>query len=327
MTNGGGGPPPLSAIPRHAFYSNGGGANHAVAVVGWDDTCAASKFASALAGPGAFLVRNSWGTGFGADGCFWVSYYDRSFAGQTSVFAGAEPASAGERICQHDPLGWIASYGPAGATDPTTAWFAAAYTAAETGTLTAAGFYATAPNAAYEVRAAGSVEGIRDAAVLATGTLAVPGSHTITLDQPLAVSAGQKLVIAVRVTTPHYEYPVAVERPCPGYADATAAAGQNYVSRDGSSWTDMTSLIPATDACLKGHALASGEPAPDPTPGPAPARHPVRRRRTLRDVSVDARHGWRLRAPARRGAYVVVAVATLDTGEVSKPATATLRVH
>ena len=98
------------------------------------------------------------------------------------MFAGAEPATAGERIYQHDPLGWIASYRPAGATDPTTAWFAAAYTPAEAGTLTAAGFYATAPNAAYEVRVAGSVEGIRDAAVLATGTLAVPGYHTVTLD-------------------------------------------------------------------------------------------------------------------------------------------------
>ena len=53
----------------------------------------------------------------------------------------------------------------------------------------------------------------------------------------------------------------------------------------------------------------------------------VVRRQTLRDVGVDARHGWRLRAPARRGAYVVVAVATLDTGEVSQAATATLRVR
>ena len=165
--------------------------------------------------PGAFLVRNSWGTEFGQDGYFWVSYYDTAFGGDNAVFAGAEPAAASERIYQHDPLGWVASYRPTGATDPSTAWFAAAYTAAEAGTLTAAGFYATAPNAAYEVRVAESVDGIRDAAASATGTLAVPGYHTVTLDAPVAVSAGQQLVIAVRVTVPGYGFPVAVERPGP----------------------------------------------------------------------------------------------------------------
>jgi len=366
-----------------AYYSGGGGANHAVAIVGWDDAYALSRFGSAPAGPGAFLVRNSWGTGFGQDGYFWVSYYDPSFASQSSVFAGAEPASAGERVYQHDPLGWVASYRPPGAADPTTGWFAAAYTAAETGTLTAAGFYATAPDAAYEVRVAASVEGIRDAPVLASGTLAVTGYHTVTLDQAVAVSPGQKLVIAVRLTTPGYRFPVAVERPYAGYADTTADPGQSYVSGDGSTWTDMTSLIAATDVCLKGYVLAREQPAADPTPTPDPTTSPtpapaptpetpvtptvrvgdaaatsgatarvgfrvghqdatatadvrltlqtrggaVVRRQTLRDVSVDARHGWRLRVPAHRGAYVVVAVATLDTGEVSKPATATLRVR
>ena len=53
----------------------------------------------------------------------------------------------------------------------------------------------------------------------------------------------------------------------------------------------------------------------------------VVRRATLRDVSAAELHAWRVRAPARRGTYVVVAVATLDAGEASKPATATLRVR
>jgi C1A family cysteine protease len=362
------------------FYAGYSSPNHAVTLVGWDDSYPASGFSSRPAGPGAFLVRNSWGTGFGQDGYFWVSYYDTEFAGDSAVFAGAEPAAASERIYQHDPLGWVASYRPAGAQDPSTAWFAAAYTAAEAGTLTAAGFYATAPNAAYEVRVADSVEGIRAAAVSATGTLAVPGYHTVTLDAPIAVSAGQHLVIAVRVTAPGYGFPVAIERPWSGYADATAAAGQSFVSGDGATWTDMTKLIAGTDVCLKGYGSASASPGATPTPAPsatptpapdapvAPVAPTIRvgdaeagpgtvasvsylvgypdaastavvrltirtrggavvRRQTLRGVSVGARHTWRVRAPARRAAYVIVAVAVHDTGPVSKQATATLRVR
>ena len=163
-----------------AYYYTGAGANHAVDVVGWDDAYPAAAFAATPAGPGAFLVRNSWGTDFGSDGYFWVSYYDASFGRQSAVFAGAEPAGADERIYQHDPLGWVASYRPPAAADPTTAWFAAAYTPAEDGTLTAAGFYATAPGATYEVRVAESVAGVRDAAVAASGTLAAAGYHTVT---------------------------------------------------------------------------------------------------------------------------------------------------
>jgi C1A family cysteine protease len=371
------------------FFSGSSGPNHAVTLVGWDDAYPASRFASPPAGPGAFLVRNSWGTSFGQSGYFWVSYDDTAFATDNAVFAGAEAATAGERIYQHDPLGWVASYRPSGAADPATAWFAAAYTAAEAGTLNAAGFYATASDAAYEVRIASSVEGIADAPVAATGILAVPGYHTVTLDAPVAVAAGRRLVIAVRVTVPGYSFPIAVERPWSGYANATAAAGQSYVSGDGVTWTDMTRALPDTDVCLKGYGVSSEQPAPDatpppgptttpapePTPAPDPAPAPdapvaptvrlsdaaaapgavarvvfrvapadggstanvrltvrtrsgaVVRRQTLRNVSVAALHTWRVRAPTRRATYVVAAVAILDTGAVSKRATATLRVR
>ena len=362
-------------------FSGSSGPNHAVTLVGWDDSYLASRFVSRPAGPGAFLVRNSWGTSFGQDGYFWVSYHDTAFGGDNAVFAGAEAATADERIYQHDPLGWVASYRPPGAADPGTAWFAAAYTAAEAGTLTAAGFYATAPNAAYEVRVAGSVDGIRDAVVAATGTLAVPGYHTVDLAEPVTVNAGQRLVIAVRVSVPGYGFPVAVERSYAGYANATATAGQSFVSGDGVTWTDMTRVYADADVCLKGYGVASERadptptpgpgttPSPDPTPAPvAPAEPTVRvsdasagpgtiarvvyrvarpgagstadvrltvrtragavvRRQTLHDVSVGARHIWRVRAPALRASYVVVAVATLDTGGVSKRATATLRIR
>ena len=47
------------------YFSGASGPNHAVTLVGWDDAYPASRFASPPAGPGAFLVRNSWGTSFG----------------------------------------------------------------------------------------------------------------------------------------------------------------------------------------------------------------------------------------------------------------------
>lgn len=55
--------------------------DHAVVIVGWNDDFPKENFATTPAGDGAWLVRNSWGTGHGINGYFWLSYYDTSATG------------------------------------------------------------------------------------------------------------------------------------------------------------------------------------------------------------------------------------------------------
>lgn len=55
--------------------------NHAVTVVGWDDTIPASSFKTTPAGDGAWLIKNSWGDYSRDNGYFWLSYYDKSISG------------------------------------------------------------------------------------------------------------------------------------------------------------------------------------------------------------------------------------------------------
>ena len=53
--------------------------NHAVAIVGWNDTFSKDNFNSKPRGDGAWIVKNSWNTNWGDNGYFYVSYYDSSF--------------------------------------------------------------------------------------------------------------------------------------------------------------------------------------------------------------------------------------------------------
>lgn len=64
----------------YAYYTSATSySNHAVAIVGWNDTYSRENFNSRPSGDGAWIVKNSWNSDWGDNGYFYVSYYDTSF--------------------------------------------------------------------------------------------------------------------------------------------------------------------------------------------------------------------------------------------------------
>ncbi|MBR1670480.1 MAG: hypothetical protein IJ695_07240 [Butyrivibrio sp.] len=55
-------------------------ADHEVLIIGWDDDYSASNFRVSPGKDGAWLCKNSWGSGSGDGGCFYLSYYDETVA-------------------------------------------------------------------------------------------------------------------------------------------------------------------------------------------------------------------------------------------------------
>ncbi len=64
------------ALYDYKKYGEGNYADHEILIVGWKDDYPAQNFITKPEGDGAFICKNSWGTGSGANGYFYLSYYD-----------------------------------------------------------------------------------------------------------------------------------------------------------------------------------------------------------------------------------------------------------
>ena len=239
--------------------------NRGVVIVGWDDTYPVANFSSldpeGRSGPGAFLVRNSWGPGFGDNGYFWVSYYNGVSpatwaSGPTAAAPPTRPwptwtdysrnSDYGPKLSVTDTIGYR---------DRPTVWAANRFTAASVRPITAVGFYTLSSGTPYEVWAGRSLTTLTRRA---TGTSTLPGYATIKLDTPLKVTKGARFVVAIKLTSPDGNQPLAIERYSGSggevFARASARPGQSYVGATRGRMRDLTASIPRANVCLKAFA-------------------------------------------------------------------------
>jgi len=222
--------------------------NHAVVLVGWDD----NKVVSSAPGNGAWIVRNSWGSDWGEDGYCYVSYYDESICfSSLAYFDDIEESQFDfDRVYYYDELGHTSNYGYG----DNVAWSANWFVPANEESLVAVGFYTTNSPAQYEIYIYDDFDGESFLNLLSSqsGSANYRGSYTVKLDTPINLLTDDGFGVAIKFTTPDYNFPIPIERPYSGYSSAASAKPyQSYISNDGNIWTDLTSVNPNFNTCIK----------------------------------------------------------------------------
>ena len=83
-------------------------------------------------------------------------------------------------------------------------------------------------------------------------TISTSGYNTVSLNSGVELKASQNFSVVLKLTNPNYQYPIAMETPIPNYcSQATANVSESCVSSDGKKWTDITTIYPNTDVCIK----------------------------------------------------------------------------
>lgn len=210
------------------YYTGAEAVNHAVMIVGWDDNLVHGG------GAGAWICKNSWGTGWGDNGYFKIAYGSARI-GENSCYYQSykhyDYLEMKDTLYHYDEAGWEESWGY----DSPTAWGLVKFSAGKDDCLQAVDFWAVDDSMSYTIYIYDNFDGsvLSNQRHAQSGTTAEAGYYSIPLTAPVWVARGDNFVVVIQFTCSGYNYPIPADRFAPIETQKT------YISANGTGWYEM----------------------------------------------------------------------------------------
>ncbi|MCR5636647.1 MAG: hypothetical protein K6F76_05665 [Clostridiales bacterium] len=231
------------------YYSGSNYPNHEVTVVGWDDNYSKKNFKKTPSNDGAWLVKNSWGTGWGNNGYFWLSYEDESLCSDVASFYAFESNKNYDNNYQYDGSS-VYEYDE----EDNGSLEANMFVADSNEYLKAVSFWTAQQNVSYSIQIYTGVVGTSNPT---NGTAALKkeiagvetyaGYHTIKLPSSVYLSAGERYSVVIRLSANNAEKTYFFVDKSDSSAEwivftNSGSAGQSlFCNATSNSWTDKGS--------------------------------------------------------------------------------------
>ena len=212
------------------YYTGDEGRNHAICVVGWDDT----RSVSGAPGPGVWIIKNSYGPTHGDGGYYYVSYYDKS------LFRVYDESYNSFAIVFNDTKRYNKNYQYDAAftdyfiTGNKQMWYKNTFTSTGSDILEAFSTYFK------RVTTWQAQIFVNDELKLTQSGKSNMGYYTIALDSPISLKTGDNFTISLMIScNGNADIPISESGPQYTLIKEYFKPGVSFFSSDGNSWTDF----------------------------------------------------------------------------------------
>lgn len=245
----------------NSYYNDGsiidvGG--HCVCCIGWNDNYSKSNFNIDPGINGAFLIKNSWGTNWGDNGFFWISYADTSIdTSNTPNISIPYKYNPYIDIYQHDLNGWVGNVGYSNSDS----WAGKIFqTKTNSDALRAITFITTNGNQEFDIYIYKNPNSNNPSsgtlAYNTSGIYEYVGYHTLELPYEISLDNCNSFSIVIRFKYSNYNYLLGCEYTMTMNSSAWVELseifpGQSFMGNSSNNWGDCYYFSKKYHVCIK----------------------------------------------------------------------------
>ena len=249
---------------NHAYYYYNGTniSNHAVTIVGWDDTIDVESFTKKASRKGAWIVKNSYGTNVGDNGYFYVSNDDINICTNVVGFYNTN-LDMSDEVYYYDDLGTNVALTSRSDVN----YLANIFTKKTSSTekIDKVTFASAKEGIKYTVYYASNAS-LKNYDAIATGTTSHAGYISVVPEKDIYVTDKYSIIVKYETDKNTEDIiPVAMKSSSPSspYYNFKVSKGVSFISTNGSTWLDTGDLLKLQASIRVYTSIESNEKTPE----------------------------------------------------------------